>query len=80
MLNYSHTAHTDMWGAVTNIGYKGMLTSLGIVWMLIHCLNKDMWQISHVHTDVLALQTVLLSHEKNVEFFNFESVEMFIVS
>ena len=31
---------TDMCGAVTNTGYYGMPTSLGIVQMLIHCLGR----------------------------------------
>ena len=31
---------TDIWGAVTNNSYNGMLTSLGIVQMLIHCLGQ----------------------------------------
>ena len=29
-----------MWGAVTNTGYDGMPTSLGIVQMQIHCLGR----------------------------------------
>ena len=31
---------TDMWGAVTNTGYNGMPTSLGIVWTLFHFLIR----------------------------------------
>ena len=32
---------TDMWGAVTNTGYNGIPTSLGIVQMLIHEMREN---------------------------------------
>ena len=32
--------HREMWVGVTNISYDSRLTSLGIVWMQIHCIGR----------------------------------------
>ena len=35
--------HTDKWREFTKPGYEGVSTSLGLMWMLIHCLDEDLW-------------------------------------